>query len=98
MEPRLGSDEAAVPDVRLDDHGSKGVAASLEQRFDGRPVVERQRHGEAGKGGRYARTVGEPERCDAAPRLHQKAVGVAVVAAIALEDRVAVRRWPPGTS
>src|SRR5437660_98918 len=58
VELRLGRDEPAVPDVRLDDHGGQRVTPSPEQLAEGAAVVEGQREGETGKRGGDAGAVG----------------------------------------
>jgi hypothetical protein len=81
-------DEVHVADHRLDDDAGDAVAMAAEARFEllRRVVVEHQRvPGEVGR--HAARTrVAEGER--AGTGLHQQAVGVAVVAALELHDRV----------
>ena len=63
-------------------------AKHLVQRAD---FVVRRGDGELGQRARHARAVGQAERGDAGARLHQQAVGVAVVATLELQDLL-----PPG--
>ena len=94
MELRRGSNEPGIPDVRLDDHRGQRVALPPKQCVDGGSVIERQRDGQSGEYRGHARAIGQAEGRNAAPRLHQEAVPVTVVAALELEDRVAARRRP----
>ncbi len=65
------------------------LAVALEQRLDAGDVVEAgdQRLLRVGRG--HARAVGQAERRDAGAGLDEQAVGVAVVAALELDDLVA---------
>ena len=94
MELRFGRDEAHVAEIRLDDDGRELRAPPAKHVLHGRDVVERHGEREARHGGRHARAVRQAERGHARAGLHQKAVGVAVVAARELEDELALGGRP----
>ncbi len=86
-EALLREDETHVPRDRLDD--DRGDLVLGEEVVDGLEVVERRGQRVGGGALRDSGRVREPERRDARARLHEQEVGVPVVAARELDDRLA---------
>ena len=81
--------DAHVSRDRLHDDGCDAIGVLLEQPPDGRQIVVGRDERQLGECGGHARTVGEAERRDARAGSSEQAIGVAVIAAIELDDAVA---------
>ena len=81
-------DEASIGGIRLDDDAGDFVALFLKQLFQSRFIVERQHAGQFGEGFRHASAVGIAMRERSAAGGDEKAVGMAVVAAVEFHEAV----------
>mmetsp|Transcript_34298 Transcript_34298/g.85468 ORF Transcript_34298/g.85468 Transcript_34298/m.85468 type:complete len:348 (-) Transcript_34298:500-1543(-) len=87
----VGRDEAGVPDDGLEHHAADLARVRLEERLDRREVVVLCAEGHLGRARGNAGRVGQTERRNARARLHEERVGVAVVAALELDQLLAPR-------
>ena len=90
-ERRVGRDESRVADHRLDDDRRDAIRVLAHQRFHCPDVVERR--GERQRGERRGHTgrIGKSERRDPRAGTHEEAVGVAMIAAVELDQEIATR-------
>ena len=91
MKVGLGADESGIAHVRLDDDRGNASRVLTKEVRDRPGIVERRRQREAGQCRGDPRTVGQTQRGDPGARLHEKAIGVPVIAALELHDELAAR-------
>ena len=92
--PCLGEDDAHVAGHRLDDERGHPVAMAAEDPFDRSEVVVARHQRVRRHRPRDPRAGGDAEGGGPRPRLHEKGVAVAVIAAGELDDAVPARRRP----
>ena len=91
--PSAGGDHAHVAGDRLDDHARRSAACAREQRARPTPrSLYRASSVSAATAAGDARAGRHAERHRARARLHQERVGVTVIAALELDDLVALGR------
>ena len=86
--------QAGIAGHGFDDDASDLILVRGECGFDGVDVIERQNDGVLREGGGNARAVGIAERERAGTGFDQKRIGVTVVAAVELDDFVALGEAP----
>jgi hypothetical protein len=86
--PSYRRHDAHIACHRLDDDGRDLVGILFEERFDRFEIVEDRHQRIGSRSGRDARRIGQAERGHAGTRLHQQHIGMAVVAALELDDLV----------
>ena len=91
---RLRQNDAHVAGDRLDDQRGDLIRERFAQPFDRRQVVVGREQRVRGGGPRDAGARRHAERRQARARLHQKLIGVAVIAAFELDDLLAPRVRP----
>ena len=84
-----GRNAAGVADDGLDDDGGNGIGMGSERGFDRGKIVVGQSKGEVGDFFRHAGRAGNAECRYAGAGFDQQAVGVAVIAALELDDDLA---------
>src|SRR5690625_7787235 len=84
-------DETRVPDDRLEDDAGDPLPILREEALHPLQIIEGGSQSQASEGLRHTRRVGESEGRDPTPRLDEKAVAMAVIAARELDDEVTAR-------